>query len=95
MNNQRDNKNYAVYINTIFNECFSLFPSTYAIIKKTEELNQIKHSWWQALEEAELIKSEFDFVDKQKIWRGLSRMRLLNQPFMPSCGQFIALCLED
>lgn len=80
-------------INLLFKEFFNLFPSTYSIIKYQDNLDDAKKSWVKAfIKEGLLTHDEVVFICIIK--RAVEKLYSLDQPFMPSCGQFINICFD-
>lgn len=80
-------------INELFRQLFNLFPSTYSIIKTQDNLDDAKRSWLKAfIHEGLLTEDETLFFCIIK--KAVQKLYSLNQPFMPSCGQFINICFE-
>jgi hypothetical protein len=82
-------------INELFYRIFSLFPSTYALLKTKEDLDEAKRQWACALVESHTITLCEDKLDTLSFNIGMDALKFLDQPFMPSCGQFIALCKKE
>lgn len=83
----------AATVNKIFNYFFGIFPSTYSVFRNQEDLHHSKRVWMRALLKVGLMKED-GLIDKDRINRGLDCLHYLNQPFMPSAGQFITLCFQ-
>jgi hypothetical protein len=81
-------------INDLFENMMGLFPSSYTFIKCQDDLDNIKVQWYRAFKQKGLINNE-RAIDKVKLAKGMSALLDWQQPFMPSCPQFIEHCLHD
>ncbi len=70
-----------------------LYPSTRSIIKNDYDLANFKSSWGDAFLISGLVSHNGN-IDFNSFVRGYELSCCLNQTFMPSCGQFIHLCLH-
>lgn len=86
-----------VFMDFLFENIFGLFPSSYSILKDEESINLCKKTWLFAFKSSWLLDENNNY-DIELLMRAVSLLSDLNQPFMPSCGQFIYLYfngLED
>ena len=88
-----ENKNIKEAVDVIFDHFYGLFPSTYSIFKTEEALECAKFSWEIAFKLSG-IANQIGKIDIDLLYRGFSLLGCLNQKFMPSCGQFIDLCIK-
>lgn len=77
----------------LFTHFYGMFPSTHSILKTEEWVSCSKFSWEMAFMIAGIIKPG-GYIDVDLLYRGFSLLGQLNQKFMPSCGQFIDLCIN-
>lgn len=85
------------WINDFFQHMFRLFPSCLNIFKSTGEINLTKVAWVRGFMEADIVVRNDEGLVEIKLElleRGKKSLVFLNQQFMPSCGQFIHLCLN-
>jgi len=76
----------AKYVNALFKELVVLFPAFKQSWTNDEMFLAAKRCWTKAFMEAELN-------DNRLINIGLRRFRQLKNPFVPTPGQFIAMCI--
>lgn len=88
-------ENQISLINQLTEALFSLFPSSYAIIKTQKDFDNLKYYWARALLASNILDEQDSESQIIKIRRGIHKACILNEAFMPSCGQFIALCNEE
>lgn len=77
-------------MNELFKELFGLFPSSYGLFKNQENLDNTKINWLKAFKDHDLfqIAEEPNMIIFKEC---IKHCQTLDQPFMPSCGQFIAI----
>lgn len=76
--------------NDFFDDLLCLFPASYILIKNEKKLDLIKKNWLYALYNHKLFKT-CDGLNADLLHRCLINLQLLNQQFIPSCGQFIEI----
>lgn len=93
MNSYNITDEHVEMMNDLFIKFFGLFPSCFALFKSQEDVGVAKRAWVKAFFDAGIMG-----VTKEEticfFRKGILATQYLNQPFMPSCGQFIALCKE-
>lgn len=72
-------------INLAFKAMCRIFPTFYKAWPTQEEFEGAKREWYKAFMQARLNRVE-------QIRYGIEKYRLLPNPFVPSPGQFIAMC---
>jgi hypothetical protein len=77
-------KDYTV-INELFKTFSEIFPAFRQAWRSQNEFEGAKRQWMKAFKLAKLI-------ELQAIQRGVDKYRLAPTPFVPSPGQFIAMC---
>jgi len=79
-------------ITDLFSTIVGVFPSTRSILKTKADLDHTKSIWFYGLFEAGIIDHHYE-LNFELFYRGEDSLYFLKQRFMPSCGQFIHLCL--
>lgn len=75
-------------VNKLFLSFQAIFPAFKQAWPTQAELDNSKREWVKAFKQAGLN-------DVEVIKRGLAKYRLLENPFVPSPGQFIAMCQRE
>ena len=81
------------HIGILFSYFYGLYPSTFSLIKSVEDVRHCKQMWGHAFQNSGII-SENGEINLKIIHNGIKKLFTLDQQFMPSCGQFINLCLQ-
>lgn len=90
---QKHFENRKKVINLIFKKLYGCFPSFHAIVNSQDQYDNMVITWHQAILQSGLFgKQEIQF---KKIENGVNKMMMLNSPYAPSCGEFIAMCKEE
>jgi hypothetical protein len=86
-------KETAYFMDELFEFLSGIFPSFFNTIKTQYDLDSMKFSWVILFFKIGLIseKGDLDFV---RINNGLNNLYIHKENFMPSCPQFIDLCLK-
>lgn len=75
-------------INHLFRVLTAIFPAFKQAWPTESEFEMSKREWIKAFKQANLTHTE-------DMKRGVDKYRLLTTPFVPSPGQFIAMCKEN
>ena len=76
------------FINNLFKVMQGIFPAFLQAWPTESELRQAKIQWIKSFRLANLTRAE-------DISRGMDKFRLSESPFVPSPGQFIAMCKKE
>ena len=80
-----DNQKTSVIIHMLFRTLTSIFPAFRQAWPSEPDFEEAKKEWLKAFIQAEI-------TDIYQIKEGVNAFRLMTNPFVPSPGQFIALC---
>ncbi len=80
-----DNQKTSIIINMLFRTLTSIFPAFRQAWPSEPDFQDAKKEWLKAFIQA-------DITDVYQIKEGVNAFRLMQNPFVPSPGQFIALC---
>jgi Replication protein P len=85
MNKEEFSEQDYALVNELFKTLIRIFPAFKQAWPTTEEFEGAKREWMKAFKLAKVI-------DSVAIQRGVDKYRLASTPFVPSPGQFIAMC---
>lgn len=82
-----------ILIDFLFMAFHGLFPSSYSMFKSAQDVIDAKKFWIIAFLTAKIINDDYS-MNEELFWKGFHSLPFLKQKFMPSCGQFIDLCVS-
>jgi hypothetical protein len=83
-----------IVIDKLFDTLFALYPSSYYFYIPFVDIHEVKRIWAQAFLLDGIINKQ-GMIDEQSIERGIKKIYGFEQPYMPSCGQFINFCRDE